>query len=88
MIFPFSLRNFYHFALDKPGVFFSDKWTFIEVYETWHETYPSYHNKQVVQVIENAVRWTCQRVNIPDSCPNVEPLETISSEKSHEGDHI
>ncbi len=42
-----------------------------------HETYPIYYNEQVLQVICNAVRWACQCVKIPFSCPNVEPLEEI-----------
>jgi trehalose utilization protein len=46
-----------------------------------HETYPIYHNEQILHVIGNAVRWTCQRVNIPFACPNVEPLEKIISKE-------
>jgi trehalose utilization protein len=40
-----------------------------------HETYPTYHHKQVQQVITNAVRWARPTVRIQDACPNVAPLE-------------
>jgi trehalose utilization protein len=46
-----------------------------------HETYPIYHNEQILHVLSNAVRWACQRVNIPFACPNVEPLEKIISKE-------
>ena len=36
-----------------------------------HETYPTYYQKEVQQVIRNAVRWAAPRVSIPDNCPNV-----------------
>ena len=44
-----------------------------------HETYPIYHNKQIEQVITNAVGWAKPRVIIADKCPMVEPLEKISN---------
>lgn len=47
-----------------------------------HETYPIYHNKQIQQVIINAVRWAKPRMMIEDKCPMVEPLEKISNYKS------
>lgn len=42
-----------------------------------HETYPSYHQREVQQVIHNAVLWARPTVNIPDACPNAEPLEPL-----------
>jgi len=42
-----------------------------------HETYPIFHNEQVIKVITNAVRWARPRVTIPDTCPNAQPLEPI-----------
>jgi len=42
-----------------------------------HETHPIFHNSEIQQVLTNAVRWAAPRVNIPDICPNVEPLELI-----------
>jgi trehalose utilization protein len=44
-----------------------------------HETYPIYHNPQILKVITNAVHWAAPRVNIPFACPRVEPLEKITS---------
>ena len=43
-----------------------------------HETYPIFYNRDVQRVIVNAVRWVQPRVLINDSCPNTEPLETIT----------
>jgi len=40
-----------------------------------HETYPTYHQAQVQQVITNAVRWARATVRIPDRGPNSPPLE-------------
>jgi trehalose utilization protein len=36
-----------------------------------HETYPTYYQKEIQQVITNAVHWAVPRVNIADACPNV-----------------
>jgi len=50
-----------------------------------HETYPTYHQKEVQTVITNAVRWARQSVCIPDDCPNspaLEPLPPDSEETS------
>ncbi len=45
-----------------------------------HETYPTYHHKQVQQVITNAVRWVRATVCIPDNCPNAKPLEPLPAD--------
>ncbi len=42
-----------------------------------HETYPTYHNKDVIKVIANAVRWARPTVMIKDVCPNAKPLEKL-----------
>jgi len=46
-----------------------------------HETFPIFRDENVVKVLTNAVRWARPRVNIPDNCPNVKPLERIHSKK-------
>lgn len=43
-----------------------------------HETYPIFYNEEILRVISNAVRWAKPRINRPDTCPNVKPLETIA----------
>lgn len=43
-----------------------------------HETYPTYHNKDVIRVIANAARWAKPRVMIPDICPNRAALEPLA----------
>lgn len=48
-------------------------------FQPGHETYPIFHNPQILKVIANAVRWAAPRVNIPDSCPNAnQPREKIA----------
>lgn len=42
-----------------------------------HETYPSYHQTEVQQIITNAVRWAKPTVSIPDDCPNSPALEPL-----------
>lgn len=42
-----------------------------------HETYPTYHNKEVIRVIANAARWARPRAMIKDVCPNTEALEKL-----------
>ena len=44
-----------------------------------HETYPIYHNDEVMKVIANAVRWARPRIFKTFSAPNVKPLEVIRS---------
>lgn len=42
-----------------------------------HETYPTYHNPQIQQVIANGVRWAHSGLRIADSCLNARPLEPL-----------
>lgn len=42
-----------------------------------HETYPTYHQKEVQTVITNAVRWARATVRIKDGAPNAKPLEPL-----------
>jgi len=42
-----------------------------------HETYPTYHNPTVQQIITNAVRWLAPDFYAKDNCPNSKPLEII-----------
>ena len=42
-----------------------------------HETFPTYHQKEVQLVITNAVRWAAATVRIPDVCPNSPPIEPL-----------
>lgn len=46
-------------------------------FQPGHETYPSYHQAEVQQVITNAVRWAAATVRIPDCCLNSPPLEPL-----------
>lgn len=45
-----------------------------------HETYPTYHQKEVRQIIINAVHWARPTVKIVDVCPKSEPLEPLPAE--------
>jgi trehalose utilization protein len=42
-----------------------------------HETYPTYHQKEVQTVIRNAVQWAAPLLTIPDKCPNAPALEPL-----------
>lgn len=44
-----------------------------------HETFPTYHNKDVLRVISNAVRWAAPRHGVRQTYGNVKPLEAIKS---------
>lgn len=50
-----------------------------------HEAYPIFHDSQVQRIITNAVLWAQPRVQIPDKCPNVHPLEAIQSRQAGQG---
>ncbi len=39
-------------------------------FQPGHESYPIYHNPQIMKIVANAVRWSAARVTLPDSCPN------------------
>ena len=42
-----------------------------------HETYPTYHQAEVQQIITNAVHWARPTVNIQDNCPESPALEPL-----------
>ncbi|MDF2700521.1 MAG: hypothetical protein K0Q49_2080, partial [Haloplasmataceae bacterium] len=43
-----------------------------------HETFPVYHQKEIIQVIENAVRWASPITSPKLTFGNTKPLENIS----------
>ena len=45
-----------------------------------HETYPTYHQPEIQQVITNAVHWAAPVVRIPDACPNSPALEPLPAD--------
>jgi trehalose utilization protein len=62
----------------RSGVTFQREYGRIFYFQPGHETYPTYHNKHVRQVIINAVRWAKPAVQIAvRDCPKVEALEKI-----------
>lgn len=47
-------------------------------FQPGHETYPIYHQPEILRIIKNAVKWARPVKMINElSCPNVRPLETI-----------
>lgn len=42
-----------------------------------HETYPTYHQSEVQQIITNAVRWAKPIVHIKDACSESPPVEPL-----------
>ncbi|MDR2371130.1 MAG: ThuA domain-containing protein [Treponema sp.] len=62
----------------RSGVTFQREYGRIFYFQPGHETYPTYHNKHVRQVIINAVRWAKPVAQIAArDCPKVEALEKI-----------
>jgi Trehalose utilization protein len=62
----------------RSGCCYSRGYGKVFYFQPGHETYPVYYQKEVLLVIENAIRWakpvnTAKEIN----CPNVEPLEKI-----------
>jgi trehalose utilization protein len=49
-----------------------------------HETYPTYHQQEVQQVITNAVHWAQPTVQIPDVCPNSPALEPLPEDPNED----
>jgi trehalose utilization protein len=49
-----------------------------------HETYPTYHQAEVQQIITNGVRWARATVRIADSCPNSPALEPLPEDACEE----
>jgi trehalose utilization protein len=41
-----------------------------------HETHPTYHDKNVLRVIENGVKWAAPAAGgtVPEGCPNSKPV--------------
>ncbi len=47
-------------------------------FQPGHESYPTYHNPDIIRVISNAIRWAAPICRIPIACPKVgKPLEEI-----------
>jgi trehalose utilization protein len=42
-----------------------------------HETFPIYHDEDVLRVITNAVRWAAASVRVKETCPNSPALEKL-----------
>jgi trehalose utilization protein len=42
-----------------------------------HETYPTYHNGEVLRVISNASRWAARRVSVDPVCVNAKPKRAL-----------
>lgn len=61
----------------RSGVTFNRGHGKVFYFRPGHETYPIYHNPQIIKVLCNASKWAAPRVFIKDSCPNSKPLEHI-----------
>ncbi|HBC85588.1 MAG TPA: trehalose utilization protein ThuA [Lentisphaeria bacterium] len=62
----------------RSGVTFNRGHGKVFYFRPGHETYPIYHNPQIIKVLCNAAKWGAPRSFIKDSCPNAKiPLETI-----------
>jgi trehalose utilization protein len=50
-----------------------------------HETYPTYHNLEVLRVIGNAARWAAARIRREHTAPQVPPLEKLPGPEAESG---
>ena len=49
-------------------------------FQPGHETYPTYHNPEILKIIKNAVVWAKPVKTVTEiKCPNVKPLEEIKT---------
>lgn len=49
-----------------------------------HETYPTYHNADVLRVIENGIRWAQFAGSAtPNACFNAKPMSPLSNHEKH-----
>jgi trehalose utilization protein len=61
----------------RSGVTFNRGHGKVFYFRPGHETYPIYHNPQIIKILCNAAKWAAPRAFFKDSCPNSKPLETI-----------
>ena len=63
----------------RSGVTYSRGHGKIFYFRPGHETYPIYHNQEILKVISNAVRWAKPQLFREDVCPMSPALEEIKS---------
>ena len=61
----------------RSGCTFSRGHGKIFYFKPGHETFPIYHNPQIIKVIANACKWAAPTIIMEDKCPETEPLEEI-----------
>lgn len=61
----------------RSGVTFERGHGKIFYFRPGHETYPIYHNPEVIKVIGNAVRWARPLIFREHTAPNAKPLEKV-----------
>lgn len=67
----------------RSGVTFERGYGKIFYFQPGHESYPTYYQKEVLQVLANAVRWAKPSVAAMElHCPKAEPLDKIYSENA------
>jgi trehalose utilization protein len=59
----------------RSGCVFNRGFGRIFYFSPGHETFPTYHNPEILRVISNAVGYTARRVTRPHDCRNVPDLE-------------
>lgn len=69
----------------RSGVTFERGHGRIFYFRPGHETYPIFHNENVLKVITNAVRWAAPRIYLEDKCPNTQPLEDVKEKDTDFG---
>lgn len=44
-------------------------------FQPGHETFPTYHNPQIIRVIKNAIHWAYNDYRKEIDCPNIKKIE-------------
>ncbi|QDT63959.1 ThuA domain-containing protein [Calycomorphotria hydatis] len=47
-----------------------------------HETYPTYHQPEIIRVINNAIHWAAPRIRQENTCVNAEPVMPLPFEST------
>ena len=74
------ISNFEGGNVFRSGVAFDRGYGKVFYFQPGHETYPTYHQKEVIQVISNAVRWAKPVFIREITAPNYPPLDEVKSQ--------
>ena len=80
------ISNFEGGNVFRSGVAFDRGYGKVFYFQPGHESYPTYHQKEVIQVIANAVRWAKPAFFREMTAPNYPAIDEVKSK--YEGDQV